>query len=174
MRRREFIALLGGVIAAWPPAVHGQQQPMPVIGFLSVLSPSDMSKFMEAFREGLAETGYEEGRNVAIEYRWAEGQYDRLPVLATDLITYRVAAIVAAAINAAHAAKAATTTIPIIFFMSGDPVTENLVTSLNQPGGNLTGVMRTALTYADAAGAEPDAVKRSQLLNLCDAGSTTV
>jgi ABC-type uncharacterized transport system substrate-binding protein len=138
MRRRDFLKLLGA--AAWPLSARAQPRTMPVIGFLSVLSPPHMSKFVDAFRHGLAEAGYEEGRNVAAEYRWAEGNYDRLPTLAADLVRSKVAVIAAAAVNSAHAAKAATTTIPIVFFISGDPVAEDLVTSLNQPGGNLTGV----------------------------------
>jgi putative tryptophan/tyrosine transport system substrate-binding protein len=139
MGRREFVALLGGA-AAWPQAVRAQQAAVPVVGFLSGLSPDIMSKFVDAFRQGLSEAGYVEGRNAAIEYRWAEGEYDRLPALAEDLVRHRVGAIVAVAVNATHAAKAATGTIPIVFFISGDPVAENLVTSLNRPSGNLTGV----------------------------------
>src|SRR5262249_38858161 len=140
VRRREFFALVGGAAVAWSVVARAQQPAMPVIGFLSAVSPSNWSKFVGAFRQGLAETGYEEGRNVAIEYRWSESYYDRLPALAADLIALRVAVIVAAGVDPAHAAKAATTTIPIVFFMSGDPVAEGLVTSLKQPSGNLTGV----------------------------------
>jgi putative ABC transport system substrate-binding protein len=139
LKRREFIALLGGA-AAWPLMARAQQPKMPVIGFLSVFPPSNSPKSVDGFRQGLAETGYEEGRNVAVEYRWSDSDYDRLPALAADLIERRVAVIVAASVDPAQAAKTATTTIPIVFQMSGDPVAENLVSSLNQPSGNLTGV----------------------------------
>ena len=126
--------------AAWPLAARAQQSAIPVIGFLSAIPPSNMPKWVDGFRQGLAETGYEEGRNVAVEYRRSDSDYDRLPALAADLIERRVAVIVAAGVDPAHAAKTATTTIPIVFFMSGDPVAENLVRSLNRPSGNLTGV----------------------------------
>jgi putative tryptophan/tyrosine transport system substrate-binding protein len=134
--RREFIVALGSA-AAWPLAARAQQTAVPVVGFLGAVSAP---KRVEGFRGGIAETGYEESRNVVVTYHWAEGHYDRLPALAADLVLHRVAVIVAADVNAAHAAKAATSTIPIVFSMSGDPVTEGLVAGLNQPGGNLTGV----------------------------------
>ena len=138
IRRREFIAGLGGA-AAWPLTARAQQRAMPVIGYLSS-SPADYdASTLVAFRRGLGDVGYTEGRNVAIEYRFADAHYDRLTVLAADLIHLKVRVIVAAAVNPAHAAKAATTTIPIVFSISGDPVAEGLVSNLNRLVGNLTG-----------------------------------
>jgi putative ABC transport system substrate-binding protein len=140
MRRREFIGIAGGA-AAWPFAVRAQQKLVPVIGYLSSSSPKAGALLLAGFRQGLSDAGFVEGRSVAIEYRWAEGDYERLPTLATDLVGRKVDVIVATGGPAPGlAAKRATSAIPIVFASGGDPVAEGLVTSLSRPGGNVTGV----------------------------------
>jgi putative tryptophan/tyrosine transport system substrate-binding protein len=140
MRRREFITLLGGAAAAWPRAARAQQSAMPVVGWLGVISPS-AAVYLPNFKEGLADLGYVEGRNLAIEYQWAEGYVERLPTLARELVARQVT-VIATGSNTptALAAKAATTSIPIAFFITEDPVKSGLVAALNRPGGNVTGV----------------------------------
>src|SRR5258706_12800023 len=153
--RRKFLATLGGA-AAWPLAARAQQGAMPVVGVLSAEWPNLFSDRLRAFHDGLRETGYVEGRNLAIEYRWAEGQSDRLPALAAELVRHQVTVIVSTSTPAVLAARTATTTIPIVFFIAVDPVQLGLVTSLSRPGGNLTGVV--TLNVEGAA-------KRLQLLH---------
>ena len=139
MRRREIITVLGGAVV-WPLVAQAQQPAMPVIGYLSSFPPDTRGKFIQAFRQGLNETGFVEGQNITIEYRWAEaGQYDRLPAMAVDLIGDHVAVLFASPINAASAAKGATSTTPIVFAIGSDPVKMRLVASLSHPGGNATG-----------------------------------
>ena len=141
MHRREFMTLIGGAVIEWPLAARAQQWQLPVVGYLSSRSAGESERVVSAFRQGLSESGYIVGQNVAVEYRWAQGHYDRLPALAAELVSLKVAAILAAGgPPSALAAKKATATIPIIFSAADDPVGLGLVESLNRPGGNITGM----------------------------------
>ena len=164
MRRREFITLLGAA-AAWPLAARAQQS-MPVIGFMSARSPEDSVHLLEAFRRGLKEGGFVEGQNVAIEFRWARGEYNRLPEMAADLVSRRVNVLTAVGGDPSpRAAKRATSTIPIVFGIGGDPVRDGLVESFNRPGGNVTGVtLMTNLMESKRFGLLRDLVPDAQLV----------
>jgi ABC-type uncharacterized transport system substrate-binding protein len=166
MKRRDFITLLGGAAVAWPLAARAQQSAMPVVGFLRVSSPADSAHLVAAFQRGLRETGFIEGQNVAIEYRWAEGQDERLLALAADLVRRQVAVIVGHS-TAAQAAKSASTRTPIIFVVGNDPVRIGLVANLNRPGGNVTGVTFTTTdVYAKRLGQLHELVPGAELIGV--------
>ena len=148
IRRREFVSLFGGAAVAWPVAARAQQPAMPVVGFLSSRGSGDDPQLVAAVRQGLRETGFIEGQNVSIEYRFAKNQNDRLPALAADLVRHQVSVITAGPTPAALAAKAASTTIPIVFEVATDPVALGLVASMNRPGGNVTGVTNLGVEIA--------------------------
>jgi putative ABC transport system substrate-binding protein len=168
VRRREFILVIGGAAIAWRSVALGQQQAMPLIGFLSSRSPHESAGVLRAFHEGLAETGYSEGRNISIEYQWAEGRYDRLQALAEDLVRLNVAVLVTTGGEpSALAAKAATSTIPHVFTVGGDPVKIGLVQGLGRPGGNATGVsLMTSTPEAKRLGLLQDVAPRALIVGV--------
>ena len=177
MRRRAFIKLLGGAVAAWPLAASAQQPAIPVIGYLDSRSPEAVENRLRGFRQGLKEAGYIEGENITIVYRWADDRTDRLPLLAAELVNRSVAAIITAGVPSVLAAKAATTTIPIVFLVGNDPVQLGLAASLSRPGGNLTGIdiftsQLVAKRLEVLRDLLPKATQIGVLVNPADAGAT--
>jgi putative tryptophan/tyrosine transport system substrate-binding protein len=178
MRRREFITLVGGAAAAWPLTARAQRPTMPLVGYLSANTASGDARPILAFVKGLGETGYEDGKTVKIVYRWADGQYDRLPSMAADLVREQVAVIAALGTPAVRAAKAATTMVPIAFATIADPVQIGFVASLNRPGGNMTGVTLLAVEIGPKLleilrGVVPSATTIALLLNPTNPNSET-
>jgi ABC-type uncharacterized transport system substrate-binding protein len=162
--RRKFLATLGGAAAAWPIAVRAQQAAMPVVGFLRSTPATGFAYTVDPFRQGLNDAGFVEGKNVAIEYRWADNQHDRLPGLAADLLRRQVAAIVGGGVPAAQAGKAATATTPIVFVIGADPVRVGLVASINRPGGNITGVVFSVVSWAKLLGMLHELVPKASII----------
>jgi ABC-type uncharacterized transport system substrate-binding protein len=177
MRRREFIKLLGGAAANWPLVARAQQPAMPIIGYLDSRSPEAVENRLRGFRQGLKEAGYIEGENITIVYRWADDQMDRLPLLAADLVSRSVSAIITAGVPSTSAAKAATTTIPIVFIIGNDPVQLGFAASLSRPGGNLTGIdiftsELVAKRLEVLRDLLPKATRMGVVVNPADAGAT--
>ena len=164
IERRKFLATLGGAAVAWPLAARAQQAAMPVVGFLRSTPATGFAYIVDPFRQGLNDAGFVEGKNVAIEYRWADNQQDRLPGLAADLMRRQVAAIVGAGVPAARAGKAATATTPIVFVIGADPVRVGLVASINRPGGNITGVVFSVVSWAKLLGMLHELVPKASII----------